>query len=789
VDCEEKLLRPKVAARTEAQPLSPGGNIALRLGDSHAMKAKTAIPGEANAHLTEEEYQILWATSTDAMLIMDERGAIRYANPAVLDVFGYEPGELIAKNITMVQPGHCREGARRGVMDFLQSDERKLTWPATETFGLHRDGREFPIEIAFSRLSYEPGRNVFAAFVRDITKRKRAEETIKESEERYRALIENFPAGNITVFDRKHCLTFVGGEDAKNYGAAETFVGRPLSEVAPPETYAVVEPNLRLAFAGNTVTYETPHEGRTYRATAAPLYWKNGVVVEVIVTAANITEQKQIEEALRESEERFRLLAEVTNDAIWDWDLISNELWWNEGFEKLFGFRRDEIEKTIESWYNRVHPEDRDRVIPGIHRLIAEGGVDWSDEYRFLCKSGRYAYVLDRGHVIRNTSGKAVRMVGGMRDLTERREAEAALLASEERFRTTFEQAPIGMAEISPEGNFEKVNPKLCEMFGYPAEELLALSAPGLTHREDVATTATLVAEVLAGRRTTFEADKRYIRKDGSVLWAHAISTILRDAAGLPRTFIAVIEDVTARKRADQAIQSLPARLLKAQDEERRRIARELHDSTAQELAVVAMNLGRLEEWIEGRDAWAENLLADSLAVLAQGNRDLRTLAHLLHPPMLEELGLAGALRHYVEGFSQRSGIRVVLECGADLERFSDGIETALFRVVQESLANVHRHSTSTCAFLKLVRVGDNIELTIKDRGRGLPAGLLTGTADEARIGVGISGMRQRMRELKGRLDLSSSAQGTMVHAVLPFCAKSGSSAREPERVRLNEKP
>jgi PAS domain S-box-containing protein len=323
-------------------------------------------------------------------------------------------------------------------------------------------------------------------------------------------------------------------------------------------------------------------------------------------------------------------------------------------------------------------------------------------------------------------------------------------------------------------------------MFGYSAEELLTRNAPALTHPEDLPTTSALVAETLAGKRTTFETDKRYIRKDGSVLWAHAISTILRDhPAGLPRKFIAVIEDVTARKLADQAIESLPARLLEAQDEERRRIARELHDSTAQELAVVAMNLGRLQEWIEGRDPGAENLLADSLAVLAQANRDLRTLAHLLHPPMLEELGLAGALRHYVEGFSQRSGICVELECGDDLERCSDGIETALFRVVQESLANVHRHSTSNCAFLKLARAGDNIELTIADGGRGLPPGLLTGTADGARIGVGISGMRQRVRQLKGRLDLSSNGQGTTVHVILPFCAKeiraNGISAPEDE--------
>jgi PAS domain S-box-containing protein len=738
------------------------------------MKPDPAIATGADAQLTEAEYRVLWAASPDGVLIMDEQGAIRYANPAVLDIFGYESGELIANDIGMIQPERLREDHRRVVAQFFQSGKKRQNWRSTEAVGLHRNGREFPIEISLSHLSDQGGQNVLAAFIRDISERKKAEQAIKESEERYRALIENFPAGNISVFDRSLRVTFAGGEDSRSHGRPEMFVGKQLAELAPPETCAVVEPNLRRAFEGKTVTYETPFAGgATYRATATPLFWKDGAVVEVMVAAANITVQKEVEEALRESEERFRQLAEVTNDAIWDWDLATNELRWNEGFEKIFGFRRNEIEKTIDSWYNRVHPDDRDRVIPDLHRTIAEGGTDWSGEYRFLCQSGRYAYVLDRGRVIRKSDGKAVRMVGGMRDLTDRREAEAALRESEERFRATFEQAPIGIAEVSPDGAFERANPKLCEMFGYSAEELLTLNARGLTHPDDLPMTAALVAEVLAGRRTTFEIDKRYIRRDGSVLWAHAISTILRDAAGEPRTFISVIEDVTTRKLADEAIQSLPARLLKAQDEERRRIARELHDSTAQELAVVAMNLGRLEEWMEGRDAWAENLLADSLAVLAQGNRDLRTLAHLLHPPMLEELGLAGALRHYVEGFSQRSGIRVELECGSDLERCSDGIETALFRVVQESLANVHRHSNSNCAFLKLTRVGGNLELTVTDRGRGLPPGLLTGTADEARIGVGISGMRQRMRQLHGQLDLRSDSEGTIVHAVLPFVAKS----------------
>ena len=605
------------------------------------MDAPNGRDGEA-IRLREEDYHSLWATSINPVLVADDQWTIRLANPACAKVFGYSPGELIGKNIAVLQPEHAARNDENGQAWLLPSNPGLFDARPRESVGVHRDGHQFPVTVALTRL-LQGDRAIHVAFVHDISDRKEAESAVREKEERYRALVENFPCGNTTIFDRDFRVIFVGGDDARQYGPPETFVGKLLRDIAPPETCAAVEPSLRRAFQGEKVTYETPYTGGSkYRAIATPLLSKDGAITEVMVVAANITEQERAQAALRESEERFRLLAEVTNDAIWDWDLITNLLWWNEGFETLFGYSRADIEKTIDSWYNRVHPAERGRVISGLHRVIDEGGTTWSDEYRFLCKNGSYAYVLDRGQVIRNSAGKAVRMVGGMRDLTERNEAEAAS-------------------------------------------------------------------------------------------------------------------------------QAFPMELLKAQDEERRRIARELHDSTAQELAVVQMNLGRLEEWIEGRDAWAENLLADSLAVLAQGNRELRTLAHLLHPPMLEELGLLGALRDYVEGFSARSGIKVQLDASPNFQRCSADIETALFRIVQESLANVHRHSGSKVAQVRLVRSGEAIELTIADEGRGLPNGLLTGSAENARVGVGISGMRQRIVQLQGRLDINSDRRGTTVRAVLPL--------------------
>ena len=136
-------------------------------------------------------------------------------------------------------------------------------------------------------------------------------------------------------------------------------------------------------------------------------------------------ERLKAEEALRHSEERFRLLTKATNDAIWDWDLATNLLWWNEGYEKLFGYRREEVDPSIKSWTDYLHPEDLPRVMESIHHVIEHGGEAWSGEYRFRCQNGSYAYVLDRGHVIRNGAGQPVRMIGGMTDQTERKRIEA----------------------------------------------------------------------------------------------------------------------------------------------------------------------------------------------------------------------------------------------------------------------------------------------------------------------------------------------------------------------------
>ncbi len=220
----------------------------------------------------------------------------------------------------------------------------------------------------------------------------------------------------------------------------------------------------------------------------------------------------------------------------------------------------------------------------------------------------------------------------------------------------------------------------------------------------------------------------------------------------------------------EEEYRQLCNRLLTLQDEERRRLALELHDSTAQNLAVLTMNLALLEQREPALDAESRRMLAESRALADECCQDVRMRAYLLHPPLLDEAGLLSAVRWFSDGFTKRSGIRVVMILG-DIGRLPRPIETALFRVVQESLTNVHRHaSTTTRVVIDLATIGDVIALEVRDQGPGLSHDRSRQSDLEPRtLGVGIQGMRERINQLKGTFDIQFSKKGTTVRVGVPL--------------------
>jgi signal transduction histidine kinase len=223
------------------------------------------------------------------------------------------------------------------------------------------------------------------------------------------------------------------------------------------------------------------------------------------------------------------------------------------------------------------------------------------------------------------------------------------------------------------------------------------------------------------------------------------------------------------RKQAKEALRELCGRLAKVREEERRSFARELHDSTAQSLAALVMNLSRLNKSLGSLDPQVRNLASDSLTLAEQCSREVRTLSYLLHPPLLDDRGLASAVRWYVEGYSRRSRVRVHLDLPGEVTRLPREIETALFRVVQESLSNVYRHSGSRVARVRLEQGPAELKLEISDEGRRIPSGgvpkLRQGVTGP---GVGVAGMRERVVQLGGRFEVHSGQRGTTVRVTLP---------------------
>lgn len=245
--------------------------------------------------------------------------------------------------------------------------------------------------------------------------------------------------------------------------------------------------------------------------------------------------------------------------------------------------------------------------------------------------------------------------------------------------------------------------------------------------------------------------------------------------AVLSMTGLILAAVINERTQAASALRTLSGRLLHLQDEERRRLARDLHDSTGQNLVALQLNLAALTQRVSQTDHKGSDLLIDSIEILDRVTKEIRTLSYLLHPPLLDESGLASALQWYVDGVAQRSHIRIELNVSERFGRLSQGIEIAIFRIVQECLTNIHRHSGSSVAKIDLSQDAEQIRLRIRDEGRGIRSEFLGNPAENpSSFGVGIRGITERVCEFGGQLRIQSASPGTTVEAILPVQRQDG---------------
>jgi PAS domain S-box-containing protein len=344
------------------------------------------------------------------------------------------------------------------------------------------------------------------------------------------------------------------------------------------------------------------------------------------------------------------------------------------------------------------------------------------------------------------------------------------------------------------EGRFVFVNQALLNLWGLPLDQAVGKDFFELQYPEELATRLQQQIRTVFETKQGLTDQTEYTSPTGAGGYYEYIFRPVFDRAGNVEFVAGSTRDITAHKtiekelqiaqaeleervlertaelnRANESLGNLSARLLQIRDEEGRRLARELHDSAGQMLAAIAMNLATVKSQAHKLDESAAKAIAESGSLIEQITSEIRTVSYLLHPPLLDELGLQSALSWCVEGFAERSKIQVKLEISSDFGRLSSETETAIFRVVQECLTNIHRHSGSKSALLRIGRENDKITVVVQDWGKGIPADKMSRANAQSLQGVGFRGMRERLRHLGGTLSLHSDINGTLVTASFPI--------------------
>jgi PAS domain S-box-containing protein len=352
--------------------------------------------------------------------------------------------------------------------------------------------------------------------------------------------------------------------------------------------------------------------------------------------------------------------------------------------------------------------------------------------------------------------------------IEERKQVTGLLRASEERYRNVVETQTELICRYLSDTTLTFVNDAYCRYFGKSCDELVGTKFIEFIPESARAATLKHIESLIVRPRVEVN-EHEVVRPDGSKGWQRWIDRVILDPAGLVVELQGVGSDFTDLKQAEESLQHLTARLLNIQDEERRRIALELHDGTAQNLFALTVKLAGLERSSHSWPAEERKSFEESLALGEQALQEIRTLSYLLHPPLLDQAGLVSALRWYVEGFSMRSGIFVDVIVPEELGRLSPELETALFRIVQEGLTNIQRHSGSDTASIRVERSKDQVILQIADQGAGMLIETAQAAGDFRSVGVGLRGIRQRLSYLGGRLEIDSCSQGTTVTAIVPI--------------------
>jgi PAS domain S-box-containing protein len=496
-----------------------------------------------------------------------------------------------------------------------------------------------------------------------------------------------------------------------------------------------------------------------------PVRDAQGQIQRLVGSAQDITERKRAENQLRESEDRYRDLVEHSHALICTHDLEGILLSVNDPPLQILGYSREELlNKPMREFVPVEARPHCDAYLAQIRRDGFAKGI-----LPVLTKSGELRlWEFQNSLRMEGVSSPVVR--GLAHDVTDQKRAQEQLLRSQAILAEGQRLTHTGSWIWNPMSGEFLVSPETARIFEFdeasrkPSLELFLRHV----HPEDKVTVEQSFNQAAVGKRD-FAVDCRISLLSGALKNIHCVGRAVFKSSGTFIEFIGTVMDVTERKRTEDELRWLTGQLLHLHDEERRKIAQDLHDTTGQNLAAVINMLGLIQQSIRSsKDQKCQDLVSECEKLANQCLHEIRTLSYVLFPPTLEKAGIESAIRHYVKGFIERTGIRVEFEVSGHLERLPKKIELALFHVVRESLVNVQRHSGSSTAQIRLERQAGVVSLEVSDRGRGMLKQKENGEAKPVG-GVGIAIAKERVKQFGGVLDIESSDVGTTVRVRIPI--------------------
>jgi len=506
---------------------------------------------------SEERFGAVLGSAMDGIISVDEQQRITFFNPAAEKMFRCTGSEAIGQRLDRFIPERFRSAHAEHIRAYGQTHiTRRTMHQLGAVWGLRSDGEEFPIEASISQ-SDVAGQHLYTVILRDITERQRAEEALRQSETRYRTLVENIPQ-RIFTKSKDYRWVSINENFARNLGLRpEDVVGKADYDLFPKELADKYRADdVRIMETGVTDEFDEEYiegnERRIVHTIKTPVRDESGAVIGLLGVFWDVTERKRAEEALRESEERARIVAESVTDVIYEWDL-KDQIEWHGDVDSLMGYPPGGFPRTFDGWVATLHPEDKERVRLAVEGQL-KGAAPYNVDYRVAGKDGAWRWWSARGTVLRDGQGQPRRWVGAVTDITERKRAEAARRQANEYNRSLIEACLDPLVTIAPDGRITDVNEATIKVTGLPREKLVGTDFSNYFTDPEKAREG--YQQVFAkGNVTDYPLTIRHV--DGRMTDVLYNATVYKDVLDNVLGVFAAARDVTAQKQASQYARSL----------------------------------------------------------------------------------------------------------------------------------------------------------------------------------------------------------------------------------------